>query len=88
MICRSHAAQGMQEGAQDIAEEGGLFLERWRDGAEENKPNFIHGTPPRDDLYLDELQGQFVSLDTCNMAVNLSEGLVKLTDDTAKDKDQ
>ena len=63
-------------------------MERWRDDMEENEPDFIHDTPPRDDLHLGKLQGQFVSLDTCNTAVNLSEGIVKLIDDTAKEKDQ
>ena len=73
---------------QDVADEGGIFLERQCDGIEENEPDFIHGMPPRDDLYLSKLEGQFTSLRTCNAVVNLGEEIVKLIDHTAKEKDQ
>ena len=55
MICRNHIAQGIQEGIQDIIDEGGLFLERWHDDMEEKDPEFIHDIPPRDDLHLGKL---------------------------------
>ena len=71
----------------DITDKGLLFLERWHDEMEENKPDSDYDIPPGEDLQLGKLQGQFLSLNTCNAAANLGEGIVKLIDDAAGEKE-
>ena len=55
---------------------------------EENEADFIHSMPPRDNLHLNKYQGQFISLDTFNAAKTLGEGIVKVIDNTPKEKYQ
>ena len=85
-MSKNHVVAGILGGAKVFTNKGGVWVETLKDSLERMHLNYQHNMPSREDLHLADLKVQFATVDACNAATKLGNGLVDAINEIVEER--